>query len=179
MSVYATNPEIVSLVQVLGRYSINRGDGPDLLDRCLALASQPPREAEVRPAPAPRRLRDRLTDADRSAIVAAYVTGTASMVSLADRYGVSDYSIRVILRRAGIFTNRRLAPETVALVRNLGSTGASVAEIARQAGIAESTVRLFKNHTSRYSKPRMRLNALVRSSGSPISIAKVPVYTSW
>lgn len=91
---------------------------------------------------APRRLRDRLTDVDRAKIVAAYVTGTATMTFLADRYGVSDYSIRVILRRAGIFTNRRLTSATVSLVRSLSSTGVSVAEIARQTGIAKSTVRL-------------------------------------
>lgn len=57
--------------------------------------------------PKPRRLKDKLSDADRKIIVAGYVSGSATLAQLAEQYGVSDYSIRMVLRKAGVPPQRR------------------------------------------------------------------------
>lgn len=66
------------------------------------------------------------------------------MRHLAQEYGVSDYSIRMILRQAGVASAQpRLSPATVGKAQQMRSRGASVAEVARQVGIAQASVRLI------------------------------------
>ena len=129
-------------VQVLGRYSNNRGDAPDLLDRCLALEDA--RRPGSTHRPTPRGLKDRLSDADRAVIVASYVTGTATLVTLAGQYGISDYSVRKVLRQAGVAgVGRSVPPDVERQIRDLLAQGRSVPQAAREFGIPETTVRLL------------------------------------
>lgn len=57
---------------------------------------------------------------------------------------MSDYSIRMILRQAGVASAQpRLSRATIGQAQQMRSRGASVAEIARQLGIAQASVRLI------------------------------------
>ncbi|GEM_PF-2334294 len=112
-----------------------------LLDRCLAIHQAKP---VIRPPrPAPRLLKVRLSDEDRVTIVEEFRAGVATTRKLAQRYEVSDYAIRMLLRRAGIASRQ---PGTSAKqrrqVRKLWLEGASVAVIAKTVGVGQTTVRL-------------------------------------
>jgi transposase-like protein len=129
------------LVHVMERYS-NLWEADSLLDRCLALGDG--ETVEQAPRPEARRLKDKLDEMERRAIVADYVSGVATIAALAERYGVSDYSIRMILRRAGIGPKRRtITPEQTARVLTLWATGLSVNAIAKQVGMGQANVRLI------------------------------------
>jgi transposase len=98
-----------------------------------------------RPRPAPRRLKDKLSDSDRAAIVTAYVVGAASIAALAQRYGISDYySIRLVLRQADIGPKRRAATaEQTQRVAELWKLGKSMDAIAADLGMGPGSVRLI------------------------------------
>ena len=128
-------------VHTLGRYSSTR-EAPSLLERCLALRDREPVALPARPTG--RRLTSKLSDADRKAIVAVYITGGTSLAQLAERYGVSDYSIRMILRKAGIPPQRRKATdEQMARVRELWAEGLKPEVIAMEVGMGHASVRLI------------------------------------
>lgn len=128
-------------MHTLGRYS-GTWESPSLLERCLALRDREPVAFPARPTG--RRLVGRIDDADRKAIVAAYVAGGTSLAQLAERYGVSDYSIRMILRKAGIPPKRRkVTAEQEARVRELWSRGLKPEAIAVKAGMGHASVRLI------------------------------------
>ncbi|WP_222111049.1 hypothetical protein [Gordonia sihwensis] len=103
------------------------------------------REPVALPArPTGRRLVSRLDDADRKAIVTAYVAGGTSLVQLAERYGVSDYSIRMILRKAGVPPQRgRVTAKQEARVRELWADGLKPEAIAAEVGMGHANVRLI------------------------------------
>jgi hypothetical protein len=125
----------------MGRYS-NHGVAPEILDRCLDLASATP--VNRAPRPAPRRLKDKLSDSDRAAIVAVYLAGAASIAALAQRYGVSDYSIRLVLRQADIGPKRRTATAGQdQRVADLWRLGKSMDAIAAELGMGPGAVRLI------------------------------------
>ena len=125
----------------MGRYS-NQGVASEILDRCLALAGTKP--VDRAPRPTPRRLKDKLSESDRAAIVAAYVAGTASIAALAERHGVSDYSIRLVLRKAGIGPKWRSATtEQTQRVSELWKLGKSMDAIATELGMGPGSVRLI------------------------------------
>jgi Mor family transcriptional regulator len=52
-----------------------------------------------------------LTEADRSTIVSEHTAGQTTIVDLAERYSVSDYSVRMVLRQAGVLPRRRTITE--------------------------------------------------------------------
>jgi transposase-like protein len=84
-----------------------------------------------------------LSTRDRQAIVQAHTAGGVSLKELAGRFGVSDYSIRVVLAKSGVKLGRiSIPPETDQLIDQLWRSGHSVAAIARQTGIAKSTLLL-------------------------------------
>lgn len=128
-------------MHTLGRYSDVR-EAPSLLERCLALRD---RELVAFPArPTGRRLVDRIDDTDRKAIVATFVSGGASLVALAEKYGVSDYSIRMILRKAGVPPQRRrVTAEQEDRVRELWAEGLKPEAIAAEVGMGHANVRLI------------------------------------
>lgn len=128
-------------MHTLGRYSGIR-EAPSLLERCLALQDREP--IAIPPRPTGRRLVGRIGDADRKAIVAAYVAGGTSLAQLAERYGVSDYSIRMILRKAGVPPQRRrVTVEQEERVRELWAEGLKPEAIAVEVGIGHASVRLI------------------------------------
>jgi len=131
----------------MGRYS-NQGVASEILGRCLDMAAAKP--ANRAPRPAPRRLKDKLSDSDRAAIVMAYVAGAASIAALAQRYGVSDYSIRLVLRQADIGPKRRTAAaEQHQRVAELWRLGKSMDAIASELGMGPGAVRLIVARTPR------------------------------
>lgn len=90
------------------------------------------------------RLADKLSDENRAAIVATYQAGDVTMASLATQFGVSDYSIRKVLRRAGIRSSyKSISADLERQTRHLRAEGHSIAQVARECGIPESTVRLL------------------------------------
>ncbi|MER7557345.1 hypothetical protein ABTZ46_10415 [Nocardioides sp. NPDC126508] len=92
------------------------------------------------------RLSDKLTDQDCAAIVTAYRAGGVSLVELGEQFGVSDYSIRKVLRRAGVKPKRSPATDEACraiLKRRRG--GQSVTQIARETGRSETAIRLILN----------------------------------
>ncbi|NKY94751.1 hypothetical protein [Gordonia sputi] len=128
-------------MHTLGRYSKTR-EAPSLLEKCLALRDGEPAAQPTRPKP--RRLKDKIKDADRKAIVAAYVAGGASLAALAEEYGVSDYSIRMVLRKAGIPPQRRtVTAKQVARVHELCAEGLKPEAIAAEVGMGHANVRLI------------------------------------
>lgn len=128
-------------MHTLGRYSDIR-EAPSLLERCLALRDREPVTFPARPTG--RRLVGKIDDADRKAIVAVYVAGGASLAQLAERYGVSDYSIRMILRKAGVPPQRRkMTVEQEAQVHGLWGEGMKPEAIAAEVGMGHANVRLI------------------------------------
>lgn len=128
-------------MHTLGRYSKTR-EAPSLLERCLALQDSKPVTQPARPKA--RRLKDKLSDEDRKTIVTAYVAGGATLAQLAERYGVSDYSIRMVLRKAGIPPQRRkVTTEQEAQVRELWAKGLKPEAIAAEVGMGHANVRLI------------------------------------
>lgn len=74
----------------------------------------------------------------------AYTARGVAIQRLARQCEVSDYSMRMILRKAGVGpTHQRTSPENVSKVRVLWSDDVSVAEIARQLGIGPPNVRMI------------------------------------
>lgn len=129
------------MVHTLGRYSKTR-EAPSLLERCLALRDGEPVAQPTRPKP--RRLKDKLSDADQKVIVATYVAGGATLAHLAEKYGVSDYSIRMVLRKAGVPPQRRtVTAEQTVRVRELWAGNMKPEAIAAKVGIGHATVRLI------------------------------------
>ncbi len=134
-------------VHVMGRYS-NQGVAPEILGRCLDLDMA--KSMNRAPRPTPRRLKDKLNDSDRAAIVMAYVAGTDSITALAERYGVSDYSIRLVLRKAGIGPKWSTATdEQTQRVAELWRLGKSMDAIAAEVGMGPGAVRLIVARTPR------------------------------
>lgn len=134
-------------MHIMGRYS-NQTVAPDLLVRCLALEDGS--RVDATPRPAMRRLKDKLSDPDRTTLVAAYAAGTATIAGLAEQHGVSDYSIRMVLRAAGIGPKRRtVTAEHTMQVIELWRRGMSVVAIAAEAGLGQSTVRLIVSGVDR------------------------------
>lgn len=128
-------------MHTLGRYS-GRQESPSLLERCLALRAREPVTFPARPTG--RRLVGRIDDTDRKAIVAAYVADGTSLARLADRYGVSYYSIRMILRKAGVPSQRRtITAEQEARVHELWGEGMKHEAIAAEVGMGRANVRLI------------------------------------
>ncbi|GAA3965214.1 hypothetical protein GCM10022231_27350 [Gordonia caeni] len=128
-------------MHALGRYSDVR-EAPSLLERCLALRDREPVAFPARPTG--RRLVGRIDDADRKAIVATYVAGGTSLAQLAEKYGVSDYSIRMILRKAGIPPQRRrVTAEQETRVHELWAKGLKPEAIAAEVGMGHANVRLI------------------------------------
>lgn len=129
------------MAHTLGRYSSTR-EAPLLIERCLALRDREPVPFPARPTG--RQLVGRIDDADRNTIVAAYVSGGTSLAQLAERYGVSDYSIRMILRKAGVPPQRRtVTAEQEARVRELWAEGLKPEAIAAEVGMGHASVRLI------------------------------------
>lgn len=129
------------MVHTLGRYSGTQ-ESPSLLERCLALRDREPVAFPARPTG--RRLVGRIDDADRKAIVAAYMAGGTSLVALAEAYSVSDYSIRMILRKAGVPPQRRkMTAEQEARVHELWGEGMKPEAIAAEVGMGHANVRLI------------------------------------
>lgn len=62
---------------------------------------------ECREKPIPYRLKDKLRDSDRGEIVHAYTSGQSTIVGLAAQFKISDYSVRMILRQAGVPSHKR------------------------------------------------------------------------
>ncbi|MCM3897887.1 hypothetical protein ND991_22045 [Gordonia sputi] len=86
----------------------------------------------------------KLSDTDRKTIVASYVSGTATIMQLAERHGVSDYSIRMILRKSGVPPQRRtVTAEQSARVRELWTEGLKPEAIAVEVGMGHANVRLI------------------------------------
>lgn len=128
-------------MHTLGRYSDIR-EAPSLLERCLVLRDREPVAFPARPTG--RRLVGRIDDADRKAIVATYVAGGASLAALAEKYGVSDYSIRMILRKAGVPPQRRkVTAEQEARIHELWAEGLKPEAIAAEVGMGHANVRLI------------------------------------
>lgn len=90
-----------------------------------------------------RRLRDKLSRADHDSIVRDRRENRDSLAVLAKRYGVSDYSIRMILARAGVAVGSpRMSEGKREQVQQWHRDGVSNMEIARRTGLAESAVAL-------------------------------------
>lgn len=97
-----------------------------------------------RERPSARRLRDKLSLADRDAIVRDRQENGDSLSVLARRYGVSDYSIRMILARAGVaLGGPRINEDQRGQVMKWHQDGVSNMEIARRTGVTESSVALI------------------------------------
>jgi hypothetical protein len=88
-------------------------------------------------------LRDKLSLDDQEAIVRARIECGDSLRVIAGRYGVSDYSIRMVLLRAGITLGKpRLSEHQRSEIRRLSRVGISNMEISRRTGVPESSVAL-------------------------------------
>lgn len=64
-----------------------------------------------------------------------------TQVALAAQFGISTYTVRVVLREEGAIDGRPLSGAEQELVRLVGE-GASTSSAAVQAGVADSTARL-------------------------------------
>lgn len=105
----------------MGRYSI-QGVASEILDRCLDVAAAKP--ANRAPRPAPRRLKDKLSDSDRAAIVVAYVAGAASIATLA-LSGTASVTTRSDWFSARLTSGRSVGPRLRDNIRELRSCGVS------------------------------------------------------
>jgi len=113
-----------------------------VLDRCLAARDAD--HVERPPLPGPRLIKDKLSDDDRDAIVEAYTAKRVSLAALADEYGVSDYSIRKVLRRAGVRPRRSTLPgQVLDEIHRLRSANMPIAQIAIRCQVPEASVRLI------------------------------------
>lgn len=105
------------------------------LDRCLEVLSRGDR-VERPPRPDVRLIADKLSERDRRTIVDAYRAGGVSLAALAEQFGVSDYSIRKVLRRAGLKPKRSsLSEDLQSEIRGLRAEGVSVLKIVTATGI--------------------------------------------
>lgn len=82
------------------------------------------------------------TQIDR--IAAEYMAGGVTMVALARKYGVSDFSIRALLAQAGVKPTRRsYTRDQLEAARALREEGRSFSSISKDMKLPESTVRLM------------------------------------
>lgn len=89
-------------------------------------------------------MRDKLSLDDQEVIVRARVERGDSLRVIAGRYGVSDYSIRMVLLRSGVTLGKpRLSERQRSEVRDLSRIGVSNMEISRRTGVPESSVALL------------------------------------
>ncbi|GAB2684624.1 hypothetical protein GCM10027070_25570 [Barrientosiimonas humi] len=94
------------------------------------------------PARPTRRLRYRLSETDREAIVAGFLAGE-SKLALSRKWQVSAYSIRLILIEAGVAqAGLNLSERQVEEICRLYRAGVSVLEISRRTGVPDSTARM-------------------------------------
>lgn len=85
-----------------------------------------------------------MTVEQREEIARAYAAGGVRLKDLASKYGVSDYSIRMIVRQAGVQRGHsRLSAGAIERVRELWLGGSSIAAIARAVELGETTVRII------------------------------------
>lgn len=115
---------------------------PALIQRCLALGELDPVERE--PRQESRRLTDRLRETDRARIGVRYELGDTSAAALAAKYQISDYSVRMILRKAGIGpTRHHVARETSVRAVELRAESVSIRQIAEELDPSQTTMRLI------------------------------------
>lgn len=97
----------LSHVHLVESYS-KEGALTSILERGLASIAKEPIHRP--PRRAGRRLKDKLAESDHAAIVRAHTAEGVSKRQLALRFGVSDYSIRMILLKAGTDSGRPSLP---------------------------------------------------------------------
>ena len=103
----------------------------------------------VRSRPQSRRVSSRLSDEATAQITQEYSDGV-SMSALSRSYGISTYSLRMVLAREGVLScGESMSEESIQLALGLHASGVSVMEIARQVGVLDSTLRLvLARHTA-------------------------------
>ncbi len=102
----------LAYTNVVGVTGFNPALRSYLLDRREAMErGEPPAPVEATSPPAARRrrLRDRLSEQDLSALVDSFRSGTPAHV-LAERYGVGETAVKALLRQRGVRRRKRSLP---------------------------------------------------------------------
>lgn len=131
------------MVHILGRYSRQA----HLLSRINAVLAA--RGGVVRSRLESRRVHARLSVGATHEITQQYSEGV-SMSAMSRSYGISTYSLRMVLAREGVLScGESMSEESIQLALGLHASGVSVMEIARQVGVPDSTLRLvLARHTA-------------------------------
>lgn len=115
------------------------------LPRLQALAQPPEPDAAAKPKTkrkTSRRLKHKISPADERALVEEYLRGS-TVARLARQHGISEYSVRMILSRAGeLRSTHGLTPGQVAVAHQLLNTGHSINHISQSMAVPDSTLRL-------------------------------------
>ena len=103
----------------------------------------------VRSRPQSRRVSSHLSTKDIAQMTQQYSEGV-SMSAMSRSYGISTYSLRMVLAREGVLScGESMSEESIQLALGLHASGVSVVEIARQVGVPDSTLRLvLARHTA-------------------------------
>lgn len=122
---------------------------------------QPPGGVNPRRRPVSRRSKDRVNSTDRAALVREYTAGHLTIAELAERYPISDYSVRIILQEGGVTPRRRtVTTEQARGVLVLWARGdLSLEAIARETSISAANVRLIVTGTDRGTSHSQRSSA--------------------
>jgi DNA invertase Pin-like site-specific DNA recombinase len=123
-------------VDLLGRYS-----NPDNVTRLNRILTGQGRDRPShRPVPSLRQKQTRLTESQRSELLARYLVGEPA-TALAKELGVHRATVFNFLRRAGVQTRYRiLSDDDVAVARKMYEAGQSLAVIGEHFGVADHTV---------------------------------------
>ena len=132
------------MVHSMGRYS-KRAHLIPRIDEVLTAKG-----GVVRSRPQYRRVSSHLSTKDIAQMTQQYSDGV-SMSALSRSYGISTYSLRMVLAREGVLScGESMSEESIQLALGLHASGVSVMEIARQVGgVPDSTLRLvLARHTA-------------------------------
>ena len=116
------------MVHSMGRYS-KRAHLISRIDEVLTAKG-----GVVRSRPQSRRVSSHLSTKDIAQMTQQYSEGV-SMSALSRSYGISTYSLRMVLAREGVLScGESMSEESIQLALGLHASGVSVMEIARQVG---------------------------------------------
>ena len=116
------------MVHSMGRYS-KRAHLISRIDEVLTAKG-----GMVRSRPESRRVSSHLSTKDIAQMTQQYSEGV-SMSAMSRSYGISTYSLRMVLAREGVLScGESMSEESIQLALGLHASGVSVMEIARQVG---------------------------------------------
>ena len=129
-------------MDLVARYS-KLGLQTSVTTRALAVPQRSKPTANTSPEPRVHRLADRLSEEQRTAIVAAYAGGQP-LVEIKARFGVTRYVVHTLVGKAGIPLRQSPTTQSDAdRAAALYQQGLSLADVGRRLGRDPATIRLI------------------------------------